>query len=117
LGGLRVNHNEPPDSRIRIAPQAVGDIESASVRYRSVWGEIVSAWRKVEGRLQLEVEIPPGAVAQIELPASGVNKITEGGAPLQGTAGVLRIHANGRRVTLTVGSGRYHFQAPFPAAP
>jgi hypothetical protein len=117
LGGLRVNHNEPPDSRIRIAPQAVGDIESASVVYRSVWGEIVSAWRKVEGRLQLEVEIPPGAVAQIELPASGVNKITEGGAPLQGTAGVLRIHANGRRVTLTVGSGRYHFQAPFPAAP
>jgi alpha-L-rhamnosidase len=110
LGGLRVDFDQPAGSRIRIAPQVVGGIESTSVRYSSVLGEVAAEWRKVQGRLQLRVEIPPGATAQIELPATGENEITEGGAPLQKVRGILRVRADARRVTLTVGSGRYSFE-------
>ena len=112
LGGLRVDFDQPTGSRIRIAPQAVAGIEAAAVRYRSVLGEIISAWRKTDGRLQLQVDIPPGATAQIELPASGANKVTESGAPLQKSRGILHIHARARKVILTVGSGRYSFEVP-----
>jgi alpha-L-rhamnosidase len=69
LAGIRIDFDRPIESRIRIAPQAVTDVESASARYRSVWGDIVSAWQRRDGRFFLEVEIPAGALARIEVPA------------------------------------------------
>ena len=69
LAGIRIDFDLPIESRIRIAPQAVAGVESASARYRSVWGDIVSAWHRRDGRFYLEVEIPPGALARIETPA------------------------------------------------
>ena len=82
LAGIRIDFDRPVDSRLRIAPQTVAGVESASARYRSVWGDVVSAWRRRAGRFYLEVEIPPGALARIETP-------------------LLRVK---------VGSGRYRFQ-------
>ena len=73
LAGIRIDFDRPAESRIRIAPQAVAGIESASARYRSVWGDIVSAWHRRDGRFYLDVEIPPGALARIETPAIQVN--------------------------------------------
>jgi hypothetical protein len=89
LAGLRIDFTAPVASRIRIVPQAVAGVTSASVRYRSVWGDVVSAWRRKNGRFELDVEIPPGASAQVELPA-----------------------ANGPRTVTAIGSGRYRFQVP-----
>jgi hypothetical protein len=73
LAGIRVDFARPAESRIRIAPQAVAAIESATARYRSVWGDVVSAWQRREGRFYLDVEIPPGALARIETPTIQVN--------------------------------------------
>ena len=84
LGGVRIHFDRPGRNHIRIAPQPVAGIEWTCVHYRSVFGEIVSSWRKVGGRLELDVEIPPGITARIELPG---------------------------RKPLSVGSGRYNFQA------
>ena len=50
-------------------PGRAAGVESASARYRSVWGDIVSAWHRRAGRVYLEVEIPAGALARIETPA------------------------------------------------
>ena len=83
LAGIRVDFDRPAASRIRIAPQAVAGLESASARYKSVWGDIVSAWHRRAGRIYLEVEIPAGACARIEFPT-----------------------------VAEVGSGRYNFAAP-----
>jgi alpha-L-rhamnosidase len=68
LAGIRIDFDRPIESRIRIAPQVVSGVESASARYRSVWGDIVSAWHRRAGRVYLEVEIPAGALARIETP-------------------------------------------------
>jgi alpha-L-rhamnosidase len=116
LGGIRIDFARNAESRIRIAPQAVPGVESASAWYRSVSGEIVSAWRKEDGRLRLDVEVPPGAKAQVELPAASAAEITESGAPLQKALGVLRFAAEGRQIVIVVGSGRYRFEAPLASA-
>jgi alpha-L-rhamnosidase len=113
LGGIRIDFDRPTESRIRIAPQVVAGVDSAAVRYRSVLGEIASSWRRHSGRLQLDVEVPTGATAQIELPTSGASGITESGVALEHAHGVLRIsRTNSHRVTLAVGSGSYRFEAP-----
>jgi alpha-L-rhamnosidase len=113
LGGIRIDFDRPAESRIRIAPQLVAGVDSAAVRYRSVLGEIASSWRRHNGRLQLDVEVPPGATAQIELPTSGAPEITESGVPLERARGVSRVsRTDSRHVTLVVGSGSYRFEGP-----
>jgi len=113
LGGTRIDFDRPADSRIRIAPQAVAGVNSAAVRYRSVLGEIASSWRRDGGRLHLDVEVPPGATAQIELPTSGSSEVTESGVALEHAHGILRVsRADSRLLTIVVGSGSYRFEAP-----
>jgi len=113
LGGIRVDFSRATESRIRIAPQPVAGVGSAAIRYRSVLGDIATSWRKDGGRLRLHAEVPPGAMAQIELPASKVSDITESGAGLKRARGILRVSASdSHQVILVVGSGSYDFEAP-----
>jgi hypothetical protein len=112
LAGIRVDFDRPASSRIRIAPQAVAGLESTSARYKSVWGDIVSAWHRRTGRFYLEVEIPTGACARIELPAPGLSAVTAGGVQLAKTRAALRVSWASQRATLEVGSGRYSLEAP-----
>ena len=113
LGGIRIDFDRPAWSRIRIAPQTVVGVDSASVRYRSVLGDIATNWLRSGGRLRLHVEVPPGATAQIELSTSKASEITESGVGLRRARGILSISASdSRRVTLVVGSGSYDFEIP-----
>jgi hypothetical protein len=57
----------------------------------------------------LDVEVPPGATAQIELPAASPAAVTESGAALAKARGILRV-LNTRQVTIVVGSGSYRFE-------
>jgi alpha-L-rhamnosidase len=113
LGGIRIDFARPAESRIRIAPQVVAGVDSATVRYRSVLGEIASSWRRHGGRLQLDVEVPPGAMAQIEILTAGASEITESGVALERSRGILHIsRTDSHQVILVVGSGSYHFEGP-----
>ena len=89
LAGLRIDMSRQAAGRIRIAPQAVAGIEAASARYRSVLGDVAVSWRREHGRLHLEVEIPAGATATVEMPSSAI---------------------------VTLGSGHHTLDAPEPGA-
>jgi alpha-L-rhamnosidase len=80
----------PGYERVLIAP-VPGELEWASARYRSVRGEIGSAWRREGGTFNLEVEIPPNVSATIVLPYGD-------GEPIE------------------VGSGAYEFSAAIAGA-
>lgn len=114
LAGLRIDMRRPATERIRIAPQPVRGVRTASVRYRSVHGEIVSAWRKSahQTRLRLFVDIPAGAKATVEIPAHNAADVREGGLPLERAYGVLHVRTAAGKTLVTIGSGRYEFDAP-----
>jgi hypothetical protein len=113
LAGIRIDMSQQrPAERIRIAPQAVAGIHAASARYRSVLGEVAASWRKDEGRLHLQVEIPAGAAATVEIPARTPADLLESGRPLRPGHGIDAARQAGGTVLLTLASGRYAFSAP-----
>jgi hypothetical protein len=112
LAGIRLDMSRPSPERIRIAPQIVDGIETASARYRSVLGEVTVAWRKQDGRLLLEVEIPAGAAATLEMPARTLSEVLESGEPLGRARGIRSVRQSGPAAIIAVGSGRYTLSAP-----
>lgn len=112
LAGIRIDFSRTGAERIRIAPQTVYGIEGASARYASVFGEVAVAWRKEDGRLHLEVEIPAGASATVEMPARAASEVLESAHPLRHAAGVSEIREAGGKVIVTLGSGHYSLSAP-----
>jgi alpha-L-rhamnosidase len=100
--------------RIVVAPQPGGRLSNASVSYRSIQGEIASAWAKADGRMTLNVTIPPNTTATVVLPSVDRASITEGGRPLDQAEGVTFEKTEAGRTFVSVGSGQYSFNTPAP---
>jgi len=96
----------------RIAPRVGGGLTSGSGSFDSVYGTIKSAWRNDAGGFRLSVDVPVNTTAQIEIPATAANAVTEDGAPAAKAMGVTESSHSGEALTVTVGSGHYEFRAP-----
>lgn len=113
LAGIRIDMSRPRTAeRIRIAPQAVAGIAAASARYRSVLGEVAVSWRKDGGRVHLEVEIPAGAQATVEIPARTPADLLESAHPLRLGHGIIGVRQASDTLIVTLESGRYELSAP-----
>ena len=75
VGGIRAA--APGYERVLIAPEP-GELASARVVYRSVRGTISSAWRREDGELHLEVEIPPNVAATVVVPGGETVEVGSG---------------------------------------
>lgn len=79
LGGIRMQFHRPAAPPILIAPQMPAGLDWVEVAYDSVLGAVRVAWRKDgEQRWRVDVEIPPGANAELRLPDRGVQVIGSG---------------------------------------
>ncbi|XVQ06680.1 family 78 glycoside hydrolase catalytic domain [Spirillospora sp. CA-255316] len=68
VAGVRLDDEVPAYRRFRVAPQPGGGLTWAEVRYESPYGRIEAAWRIEDGRFSLDVTVPPGTTADVELP-------------------------------------------------
>ncbi|HLT68437.1 MAG TPA: alpha-L-rhamnosidase C-terminal domain-containing protein, partial [Microbacterium sp.] len=67
---------EPGYRRIRFAPTP-GPLASASARHLTPYGEASIAWTRTEGALSVEVVVPVGTTAVVELP-TGTHEVGPG---------------------------------------
>ncbi|GIH02994.1 alpha-L-rhamnosidase [Rhizocola hellebori] len=58
----------PGYRRVAVRPRPGGGLTHASAAYESPFGRIEVAWRRAEDRLHVDVTIPPGVTAFVELP-------------------------------------------------
>lgn len=114
LGGIQIDFSRAPEAPpIRIAPQVVNGITHVRVRHQSVLGMIESSWERQDARLTMKVSVPAGAHAAVSIPTIHAEAIREGRHRLEQVRGIEGIQADGRRIALRIGSGRYRFHAPF----
>ncbi|MDR6194202.1 family 78 glycoside hydrolase catalytic domain [Siphonobacter sp. SORGH_AS_0500] len=59
---------EPGFKTFRIAPKPPKGLNRVNFSYQSLYGPIVSNWERKDGKLILNVTIPPNTVADLELP-------------------------------------------------
>jgi alpha-L-rhamnosidase len=92
LAGIVPDAKKPGFKHFFIQPEVVGDMTFVKATYKSIYGNIASAWEKKDGKLILKVEIPVNTTATIKL---HVSKNTE-------------IKINGKVAkNLELGSGKY----------
>lgn len=109
--GIQTVEDAPGYKRIRIAPQPGEGISWAEGELDSMYGKIRSFWKLEDnGRMLLEVSIPPNTTAEIILPGvSDTTEIHESGHPLQEAAGISSIASVSSTAFVQAGSGSYSF--------
>lgn len=104
IGGIDLDPAVPGYKRARIAPRVGAGLTSARASLETPYGSLTTAW-KIDGpRFLLDVTIPVNTTAEVTLPDTRVDRVQEGGRPVDG-------QQRGNNVTVVVGSGQYHFSA------
>jgi alpha-L-rhamnosidase len=107
VGGIKA---ASPGYRSIVIKPAVGEgLDGAKTSFDSVYGRIVSNWRRDGKRLSMEVIIPPNATAAVWVPAASPAGVSESGKPADKAPGVRFVRAEGGAAVFEVGSGRYEF--------
>jgi alpha-L-rhamnosidase len=75
----------------------------------TIAGPVTSHWRRTPGQTQLELVIPANVTAQVKMPATSLDDLTEGGHPAHASEGVSVLGFANGSVSLRVGSGTYRF--------
>lgn len=106
-----------------IRPAILKDLAYARASYESVYGTIVSDWKKEpNGVLSLAVTVPPNTTADVSVPKFDYNtkdwviQESQGlcwqkGAYVSGIPGIAGGADDGECITFNVGAGRYIFRA------
>ena len=103
LAGIGQEANSVGYKSIVIKPEVVGNVTSAKASYQSVYGLIVSDWKKEKNAFELNVAIPANTIASIHLPANKSSIITQNGVLIK-----LTKFEKGKAV-ISTGSGNYKF--------
>jgi len=99
----------PGYKKIRIQPVIRDGLTWANTRYDSIHGRIVSNWKNEDGKITMEVTIPPNTSATIHVPAQDAEQVTESGNPIDKTPGVKFLRMEKDAALYEVGSGSYQF--------
>ena len=112
LAGLRPDPAEPGFRHFTVRPHPVGDLRWVKARHGCPYGLIAIAWERGDRRFELDLTVPVGTRATVELPADAGSRVLESAAPAAGQPGVVSVSAPvSGRVTVELASGRYRLEA------
>ncbi|GGF99150.1 family 78 glycoside hydrolase catalytic domain [Paenibacillus abyssi] len=110
VAGIDTDDHEPGYKRIRIRPQPGDGLDWAQGQLQTLYGLVRSRWEKSDdGRMRIEVKIPPNTTAEIHLPGAALEAVTENGIKLSEAAGISSVTDMDTGVRVLVGSGEFQF--------
>lgn len=109
LGGIKQTEKSVGYKQIVIEPEVVGDITYVNANHQTLYGNIVSQWKKTDVGFELHVEIPANTTAIIYLPTIVMKNVSESGRPVSNNKDMVAVIEKGK-VKIKVGSGKYYFK-------
>ncbi|WP_372933234.1 glycoside hydrolase family 78 protein [Mariniphaga sediminis] len=108
VAGIQIDPKAPGYKHFMLFPHPGGGLTQAKAVYKSLYGEIKSAWKTEGNKMVYDVSIPANTTATVTLPAASLDNVSMNDAPLKNAAsGKASQNKNG--VTLQLGSGNYRF--------
>ncbi len=111
VAGLQIDPQSPGYKHFTLAPHPGGELTNAQVKYKSLYGEIESAWEIDGNNLVYNVTIPCNTTATIVLPDASIDQVSVNSKSLKEVGTKVEKTENG--VSLELGSGKYSFTYPF----
>ena len=111
LAGIQIDLSASGYDKIIIKPAIVGDITRVKGAYESVFGRIVSSWQLEEGKLHLNVTIPPNTTATVYVPTNDAAAVMESGSKISQSKGIELVRFEKGRAVYHVESGSFSFQS------
>lgn len=109
VAGLDTYEDGAGYKHIRIRPHTDQRLTYARADLLTPYGKASSGWKTENGKLSMNISIPPNTVATVYIPAAAENKITEGGKAIGSVKEIKTTGIENGFVVLTVGSGNYQF--------
>ncbi len=119
--GIRQASGSVGFRHVLLRPEPVGDLTSAAGYYDSVRGRIASRWRIENGQFLWQITVPANADAEVHVPTTDADRVTENGQPAQQRPGITFLRAEPAggtkesvgRAIFKIGSGAYEFRSPY----
>jgi len=115
--GLDTYDDKPGYKHIRIMPHPGGGFTNASASLDTYYGKATSGWEVKDGKTYYNIDIPANTKADIYLPASKVDDVTENNQALAADKDITSGPSDNGYIVIHVGSGSYHFAAPIATEP
>lgn len=109
--GINPDESEPGYKHFFVRPRPGGELTWARGEYHSLHGVIACGWRKADGRLTIDLVVPPNTTATVSVPTSDSAGVTEGGRPASAAQGVKFLGIEDGAACYLVPAGRYTFSA------
>ena len=110
VAGLDTEDDGPGYKKIKIKPHVGGNLTHAAAALQTYYGKLSSGWKLENGKLSLDVEVPPNTSATVYVPAGNINAITENGTAVTSSKNIVSAGTEKDYVLLKIGSGKYHFE-------
>jgi alpha-L-rhamnosidase len=109
VAGIDTYTDAPGYKHIKIQPHLSDSFTYANADLKTYYGTISSHWKKDNGSLRLDVEIPANTKATVYIPAVSTESVKENNIALSSAGGIKVIGKEGNYVVAEIGSGKYHF--------
>jgi len=111
LAGIRPDPEQPGFKHFVIRPGIVDAVDWVKCRYRSPYGDIVSNWKRTDGKLELEVSVPPNTTATVAVPITGAGTVTESGKDIAAAETIRLLRREAGQTLYELQPGRYVLQS------
>jgi alpha-L-rhamnosidase len=110
LAGIKPDPQQPGFKHIIMRPLPIGDLKYVKAAHQSPYGWIRSEWHQEENEFDWHIEIPANTTANIYLPTSHAESVTEDNQTLDKARGVKLINSTeGGPVAAVLEPGSYNF--------
>ncbi len=111
VAGILPDERHPGFERFILRPYIFNELQHAEASYRSVKGDIRSAWKKEKRILTYSVNIPANTIATVYIPTKDARSITEGGRRIRDQKDFQFLRMEGQAAVYEIGSGEYVFKS------
>ncbi len=111
VAGINPDEAAPGYAHFTLSARPREGLDWVNAAYDSIRGRIAIQWRLKDGRLTLQITVPPNTAATVLVPATEPRAITESGHDLARAQGVTPLGFKDGAAVLRVDSGRYTFEA------